>query len=649
MDRLTLNALRFGASGDFGRPGTGEGTDNHKAIQAAIDEAAGYASESLKRRAWVYLPGQLGSYRVSRTLEIPHPWVGLKGDGPGASDIYCDEGPAVRLGIRQTEVLGGKILKLEPHHRPPRAGVLDGTLGGHGWRLGDATLMFHTCPLTHGPRAQTGFGRTGWGETGAFTVEIAFRRQDGGVWPAGEQSGIWLFGGFNRSGQAHSPHVFSLLKGGGENQFDLHLTDSAGNLGTVAIHLPGKGGLLRVMLQVDLSGGTAMAASDGVVIPCEPKGPAFGPNRTGLLRRNEFAPVIFGVDTTACDGRAPVRQRNLKLPDWTLYGFSCSTALRYREARPGEALRRRDGQAVRDETRYGPAGWQDQSLVCWLAGNDPDPMGRTVRAYTRDTVRGYAGLLLQTRQYTEQGGVEGIALRDLSLRTVNGTDSPAVQIGPVLHPEFDNVLLGSSLRGLDTLPILANYFVRANRMRFLGCTEGAYYGAWSILQGRDWAIDNAGACPIRSWASDVRIDGLTIAHASPNTRQIVAIHGGQYGGGHDLRHVIIDYEGERVHDAVVTAENSMGCNAEVVLEDWYLGTAAAGRPVVRLVGIPGATPGRLAARSIDTVDGRQSCLVDALDSPGAWTWSTFETLPPPARPPQQPTRDTKEAPVPMGD
>lgn len=77
-----INVLDYGAVGDYNE-GTGTGTDNTVAFQAAIDAAA-----ALPKNGAVYIP--TGWYKITTALDVPY-GVSIYGDGATASLIYADD------------------------------------------------------------------------------------------------------------------------------------------------------------------------------------------------------------------------------------------------------------------------------------------------------------------------------------------------------------------------------------------------------------------------------------------------------------------------------------------------------------------------------------------------------------------------------
>ena len=607
-DALTVNVTDFGAVADFGQNGVG--ADNYAAIMAAQEYiiAQGLNSYVNRRRAWIYFPGARYPYRTSRTIPLLAPWIGIKGDGPGASELVCQEGPVVRVGLRETETgLSNSTVALTAEHRPTRVGVMDGTLTGHGHRtMGNATIIFGCCPLTLGPKANDGFGRTAWGTTSQFTVEVALARPDGGVWPSGQTFGIWQFGCYPiGTSVGGMPVIFTLKKGTGENQFDLSLTDSGENTGNISVSLPGATGVMRIGFQVDLTAKTAQVFFNGTQRTAGISGAAFGVGGTGVLFANEIAPFIIGVDTNTATGTVPVFSQTVSIPDFIVYGLSVSTAKRYYNDGVGQPQRRLDARTVNDDTRFGVSGYLDLSLVFCLVGDDANGLTgaaatatREVRAYARDTGSFYQGLFINRDCFILQGGVHGQAIRSMTL--TGNVNSPIVAICATLNFEVRDVSFKTGTVGVYTFPMLANYTNKYKDCFFVNTTEGAFYMFSSLSVLENIAIENAGRCAIRSYMSNVYAKLVEVAHYSTNTDRLIATHGGYYGGTHKYDQVFADFEGGICKRSPFYFEQYPNLETEVTVDTVYLGTAAQNLPLFELRSNPdGSRISRLTARGIN--------------------------------------------------
>lgn len=82
INGAVINVLDYGAVGDYNE-GSGTGTDNTAAFQAAID-----AANALPKNGAVYIP--TGWYKITAALNVPY-GVSIYGDGATASLIYADD------------------------------------------------------------------------------------------------------------------------------------------------------------------------------------------------------------------------------------------------------------------------------------------------------------------------------------------------------------------------------------------------------------------------------------------------------------------------------------------------------------------------------------------------------------------------------
>lgn len=583
---LVVDVTKYGAVGDWGK--SGGNADNTAAFNAAYDYliANSLASQNAGRKAWIYVPASKYPYRIGRPFKIRHPYVGIYGDGPGASEIICQNGPPLVVGIRESEAAPASgTTVLDASYRPTRTGVLDGTFGGHGHRLKNATIVFSSCPLTLGPRG--GPGRMGWRGATSVTVEVAIRRQDGGVWPSGSLSGIWQFGGLSvGSGFGSMPPVFTLLKGGGQNQFDLKITDSGNNDGTATFSAGAATGLIKICFQIDMANKVVLAWINGVQVAVTLSGAAFGGGGTGALLGHDFNSFIFGVDTQSCTGNVPLFTPVVNtMVDFTVYGFAVTARLRYYNDGVGQPQRRIDGQAVNDGNRFGGGNFSDNTLLCYLRGDDTTgstDAERGVRATSLENFSVYEGVFLQTAQYVIEGGMIGNSVKDLSLDANWGHGNASLVLGNTLMTLVKNVHFKRGSCGVHVLPLGANYTHTFEDLEFYGTSDCAVSLAWSIVHARNWKVQNAGRCTFRSWASSIALENADVAFASSGGERLISCIAGQYGGRIDFRNLTFDFEGDTLSRSPLYFEQHPAANQDVTIDTVYLGSSANGQPVFEL-------------------------------------------------------------------
>lgn len=535
----------------------------------------------------ILVPAGKLSYLINTPIMIQDPYIKVKGEGYGSRLLNVGFGPTFIFGLRTVEQTTSRQASLDPRYNPSRVGKL--SIGGNGRRLcGDSSLSFHGSPFDLGPQNADG-SFTRWLNNSILTIDLAIENNE----TSWRQHGIICLGGIS------SPVVFSLGRGGNQNQYDFAFTDSLGLIGRGTFL--GVQGLNKISLQLNLDQDTLRVWVNGSRVQSVLNYSNTTQN-VGLCK-NSFDPFLVGVDVNTSDGRVPVGASGRRMPDFTIWGLSICDREKYTQ---DDIQHRIDNGIVDDSYRYG----LDTLGVAQLYGNDI-PNSRLVTAFSgKSRSRIFYGYNIQVDQFTLLGGIPGNTLEDIQLVTL-------VPVAPVVHTigsiDFTarRVNFRGGSQGLSALPSLASYYTRLESCDF-SAVDYSIVGSWSVIRATDTRFRQVGKGAVLTQASDIRFNGGFVAFTSPWTDTIASMFGGSYGGKYRFADLDIDMEGPTCNLAPFYVEQSPNLNTLLSLERIYLGSAANGRPVViskKAIG-GGAWPYKIDLQDIDSINGTPSTPID---------------------------------------
>lgn len=568
-DDLQVNVLDHGAKPD-GR------TDNRVAFALAIGEASNLAKSHPNARAIVRVPGGRAPYLVSRPIELDSPNVWIVGDGPQTCIINDQCGPAIVVGVRESEPgpsgAEPSTVRLPAESRPSRVGVLDGSIDGKGVRLlGESTVVFHGGPFDLGPVAKQGFSN--W-SVPTLVVDLAIERNaDSGRWPEGKVEGVSMLGGYG------SKPTFRIQKGGGRETIELLISDSGGNDGTVSVAVGSKP-IKRISIQVELATKKAYAWVDRVRVAATASGPAFQALGTGRLMPNVKDAFILGVTPQTADGRPPVASRNAEIPDWTYWGFSVSAYPKYRPDPIGSVQTSATGKVVNDAFAYG-LGDGGKCVAALYGKESAVTNSRYVDAFSgTNGFRVFYGYQIQRSQYLISGGQAGNGIKGLQLVAPSKLMAPTVQLFSLLSFTAEDCLIRGGTQAVGLVPCLATYPIRIRNCRLEGM-DSCISTSWSLLDVIDCDFDRVGRTAVNAWASDLNMVRSKMWFISPHTEHIVASRGGYYGGHTTIRDLVADFEEYPVLVSPFLVSQEQNLMTTFVVQDAYLAMGSKGKPLVK--------------------------------------------------------------------
>ena len=591
---VSVSILDYGAVADNGV------TDNAAAFRAAIAAVVvKLGVNPMRLRGIIYVPGATNPYVIQSPIRLWQSEIWIVGDERASRIDNRGGGPVVEYGIPPAEIGAGPAVSIDASYRPDLYGKLDANYvpaaaQKFGLRLKkDSSVIFQHCPFSHGKVAADNFGLDGWGDTNTLTIEIALEHGDGGVFPVGFIGGFFRIG-YSLGGYGLNPGTMRLEKGGSQNQFTLFLSGADGTEGAINWYTGSDAGLQGFSICLDLrTSRTAYVfkrgagGSAGTQIAITTSGTFFSTPGGTTLHRNEQEPMLLGVTSNTSDGRVPVQSAGYQSEmDWILYGLAFSSNLRYQNTGIGSTQTRTVAGTINDNYRFGFGDNTDNKMIGSLYPvDDPsDPLtGRRVTAFSWAVGFGkFEGYFCQGGMYTRtpptaRGGLHGLILVGV------GSRNAVVTLGAFINTTIEKCQLHGGLAGISHLKILASYILYVRDVHFSGCSENSIFVSWCLLDARDLHIENVGRCPISSYASNVTVDNALFAFMSTNTRSIVRVHAGTYGGIHKYTNLLIDAEGSTCADNVFKIERfpwGVVFVTDVQINMVYLGTAAQGVPII---------------------------------------------------------------------
>lgn len=576
-------------------------TDCYPAFLLAYQAALGIADPDRYIAAEIYWPGAELPYLVSKPLNIEHPYIRMVGDGDSSRIENQAGGPVVLLGITTTELVNGGAteLELDATFRPDLYGLLDASgaqSAGTRWGFrtkNEATILLAHCPLTHGKPDQWNQSLDGWSGIQKFLIEFAVSAGDGTYFAGGGTGGFWMFGGYG-SNQG----ILCLDRGGGQNQYDIRLTDEFGNEGSVSIQPLSATGLQRLAWQFDLTGATpsVIAFVDGVQVAVNTSGAFWSVAGPKSLLVNNYNPWIFGANSNTADNRPPLGAYGASTGiDYICAGFQIYLENPYANDGVGQPQRRLDAGTINDNYRYGQGGKTDNLILAQLYRTDSpvsDPTNRRVTFYNGNSGGLFHGYMLQIGQYDNtqgNGGISGNALTGLQLVGRGNKFQPVVEVGPVLDLDIIDCRITNGTFAIACLPTQASYPITIDRCRLSGGL-GCVYMAWADVRIESTRFLNSGRCAVRSWASNTRIIDTFVLAVNEQIEYGVRIHAGLYGGYTVIEQMAFDAEGNTASEAAFGFDHFDAQPCSVSIDTVYLGSMAQTGSVIDLFGINGFNP-----------------------------------------------------------
>ena len=585
LNTMRVNVQDYGAIADNGT------TDCSIAFEAAYTALSAYLNANNGLRGEIYWPGATQPYTISRPMMITDPYVWIVGDGPSSRIENRTGGPCVLFGIRETETIAGPAtLALDSSYRPDIFGKLDTSVAtGTGQRWGlrtknDATVIFSHCPLDLGVPDAENFSLDGWGTISKLTIEFAVEPGTGSTWPGGGSGGFWMLGGYD-----DTKSICSLIRGGGTNQFDLQITDSAGLNGFATIQNVSGSGTQKLCWQIDLSGSTptCIGFADGVQTSVNLTGALWSASGARTFWTNDYSPFIIGANTSVSDNRAPSNVvAGSTGMDCNIYGLQFYKGTPYANDGVGQAQRRSDSGTLNDNYRFGQGGKTDNLILFQLYRTDSpitDPTKRRVTAYSGTSGGFILGWMMQCGMYSTQGGIIGNGLQDLQLVGRGNKFQSVVEVGAVLDLVIKRCVISNGTYAIANLNILANYSNAIEDCDLSG-SQGCVYLAWTDTRIKNCKFSNMGRCAVRAWASNSYLDDCRGAQFNSNADYCYKVHQGAYGSITEIRRYLVDAEGGSCNIATLGFEHFPDQPTSVVVDGIYIGSTADGKSIIELLG-----------------------------------------------------------------
>lgn len=497
--RGVINASLFLRPAD---PLSWVGPDNSQALRDIIANL----DTNISGTAVINVPA--GVYRIDRPVEVDKAYVTIQGQGPGAT---------VFVGNRWNPMFvvaapGAADLPLSA--RPVVDSKLDGTVTGRGFSTQGKYLAVGVCNTTTLGRRDARYNWTTafdyWRTCRQLTFEFAF---DGTVNPG---DAVW---GLNE--------VFRFYRNGDGQWLLSFLTaplDDVRPVGTphsISVHPgPENGTPHKMRIAIDLVTGAFSASDRGADMTPDLMGSSFAD--TYLYPNFEAAPFYLGhiFDTTP---------RSASVPSLNFYGFRVSNAYKSEPV------------SNRDADRYLNLGLADPTVV-WHLPLTTAP-GRWVPVQGGQVADGQITSLTVVDASTPLQGLERFALRDLSARFA----APAVLMGQTLNTEISRCELRDGATAVESLRVGAAYPLKVTECVLAGVDSGlSVHSTLAFLRDTD-VFNFQGPTAVRATLSSLNWDTGHVWFCGPNTHTIVSILGGDYGGPHRIRGILVDDEDDFVH------------------------------------------------------------------------------------------------------
>jgi hypothetical protein len=578
----TYNVRDYGARAD----GT---TDSTAAIQRAIDAAGNDAdaddnvggtdaSKGVGPRRTVYLPGGPKPYMVSSPLKVRSRRVGLRGDGPGLTQLKSVDGyqgDVIWFGM-ETSMNTTVALPDATPYRVDLHGVLDGVAApSTGVRWGydfqavsgaPSFLSIASAQLAYG----AGSGTTGvhfdrWGDTTQLTVSVCAYLPDNTA--ASPYAGLMLLGMGDSAAGAAYPWFLQLfgpywtaggmrlvvqLADGVQAQL-FFATDSAGAV------TPGVAGVYRMHVVWDAVNFRYGAA----VMP--PGQTAYTWQSTGLvgcptsgspvpMQMNDWEPMLVNSSGPkgSCSGPAGVGP-------FKLYGFKLDKCATFTPGTAGSAIGNRidyvpanGGPLVNDATSFFGETWPPtggaRTIGC-LPLQDPPSNNRVVTCYNGGaTGAGAAGDynstgvgLLYTCPATRPDVLMYNSVKDMEICGGSYGGAAAV-IGNTLEFEAKNLKL-NSFQGVQVHPILANYTHKLEDIDF-NAYDSCVTTCGSMMVCNRMKVFTTGMVAFRACGSAFTLLDSYVYGISANCRSLVKTTNLSFGAWLKVDGLLVDSEGD---------------------------------------------------------------------------------------------------------
>lgn len=588
------STIRIDVAKEYGAKGDGT-TDNITAIEAAIAD--------LKTRLVSATPGTAGSlyfpmsptrqpYAVSRPIIIDKDYIGVEGENPSVK-ISNNSGPTFLFGLRSTETNAqGATLSSDSRYRPDlhQFGMLDtSVMSTTGQRWGyrtnmDSTLLFQGTPGDLGPKENTAISAAALSYAAinsGFKIEMVIRHSGGTPFFGGTTAGIVMLGQSDRT-------VFRIERGGSTNQFTFTANLADGTEATSSIQgSPTASGNFHICFQLDLINRQILGFLNNVQMAVSSGGTFFaGSGQTSMIRNRHYS-LIFGVNTNYSDGyRVPVATTATNGIDYILGGFSLSSQLCYKDNGPGGAQQRIDNGTLNDNYKYLGGGGADANKFFLLTLLNDPAVSTTKRFFTAlsNSIGGtYYGLHIENTMFTLTGGITRNFIKNLHVTST--TTSPAVILGGVLDFDFSDMEISSATQSITTLNLLANYVIRMKRCIF-GSYDTCYYGSYSVVEMEDVQFQSIIHSAYRLFACNHVINRASVRFGGELTDSFVEVYGGSYGGIHEIKNVLIDFEGGTYRVAPFYLEQHsayISPSTIFTIENIYVGTTGECDAVLKCV------------------------------------------------------------------
>ena len=562
----------------------------------------------------IYFPNSIDEYQFENPLILDEPNVGLVGDGPLLSRIKVGTNPAVIVGLRDTEVgHGQQTIKLTRAHRPPRDEVLDGTHGGHGHATrGDATVTFHATSGALGRKHADGNWLDNWATIETLTIDLAIQGCPG-FWADDRCKPILTIGSNS------STLILVISKGGVPGQLDVTFTDSDGNRGYCSIDVEFADGLKRIALTIDLRAESrgAWAWLNRRQVRAGFSGLALSVVGSGKWAQNHYSILQIGAGPLTTSDVIIMAQEQAEIPDFTVYGLSLSASAKYQIGELGAPQRRADGRsAMNDGYAFGSGDYTDRRQFFTLQGNDPDreTPGRLVNGWSNEGFRKFLGYFVQRSCGVVQGGQRRNWIEGLGIEGDWLISGAVLSLFPVLDFRIRNSSLRMGTQLLSQVPSIASYQIRVEGVDFEEASDSPIGGFQSVIYANDLRFHQTGRACMRVVGSKVTATNVMAYMSSPNFERVYAAHAYPYGGAHRLTDWVIDAEGSATTNPPLYFERNEYLLTTAVVEDFYLGTCAEGKPVFELAGSRiDRMPAEIDAKRIDAVTGNHSAIATMAD------------------------------------